>query len=127
MSKIAEQLTQDQMAEIQEAFKGVDTDGSGLINKFDLRRASLTGRIQVPENVDIKPLMSEAPGLLNFPTFLTLMGERITEEELRRQLNSHNLSDEEVDKAVAEAHKMNVEGKGINVNSYVQMVISSRH
>lgn len=80
----------------------------------------------MPENVDIKPVLEEAPGLLSFRTFLTLMGERITEEELRRQLISYNLSEEEVDKAVAEAHRLTVESKGgFNVNSYVQMVTGS--
>ncbi|VDO96382.1 unnamed protein product, partial [Soboliphyme baturini] len=63
--------------EFKEAFGIMDQDKDGIISKNDLRDlyASI-GQIQ-PDNV-LEEMIGEAPGPINFTTFLTLFGERLT-------------------------------------------------
>lgn len=91
-------------------------------------------------------MLDEAPGILNFTTFLAIFGERImggdnpdvikkafaafdpegtgmvNEDELRKQLTKfgEKMTEDEFDAAMAEAR---VDGKGrFNIDSYVRLI-----
>lgn len=144
-SNIFAMFTQNQIAEFKEAFGFIDSDKDGLINKNDLRNTfDSLGRI-IPDD-QLQTMLDEAPGILNFTTFLAIFGERImggdqpdvikkafaafdpegtgmvSEDELKKQLMKFGdkLTEDEFESAMAEAR---VDGKGrFNIDSYVRLI-----
>ena len=127
-SNVFAMFTQNQIAQFKEAFSFIDSDKDGIINKNDLAATwDALGRL-VKED-DLKQMLGEAPGPINFTMFLSIFGDRISgtddenviraalksfeakkdsgkvsEERLRVCLKTwgHRLSDEEIDAAFAE-------------------------
>lgn len=69
-------FTQNQIAEFKEAFSFIDSDKDGIINKNDLAVTwDALGRIIKDD--DLKQMLAEAPGPINFTMFLSIFGDRI--------------------------------------------------
>lgn len=69
-------FTQNQIAEFKEAFSFIDSDKDGIINKNDLAVTwDALGRLIKDD--DLKQMLSEAPGPINFTMFLSIFGDRI--------------------------------------------------
>lgn len=68
---------QKTIQEFKEAFSVMDQDKDGVISKQDLKDlyASMG---QVPADSMLDEMIKEAPGPINFTTFLTLFGDRLT-------------------------------------------------
>lgn len=81
-SNVFAMFEQSQVQEFKEAFGLMDQDRDGTISVDDLKEvyASL-GR--QPKEAELKAMIEEAPGPLNFTMMLTLFGERLngTDEE----------------------------------------------
>jgi len=81
-SNVFAMFEQSQVQEFKEAFGLMDQDRDGTISVDDLKEvyASL-GR--APKDAELKAMIEEAPGPLNFTMMLTLFGERLngTDEE----------------------------------------------
>ncbi|KAG9510096.1 Mediator of RNA polymerase II transcription subunit 1 [Fragariocoptes setiger] len=128
-SNVFAMFTQNQIAEFKEAFSFIDSDKDGIINKNDLSVTwDALGRLVKDD--DLKQMLSEAPGPINFTMFLSIFGDRIAgtddesviknalrtfeehkdsgkipEEKLRKCLMTwgQKLTDDEIDTAFAEA------------------------
>jgi myosin regulatory light chain 12 len=75
-SNVFAMFTQNQIAEFKEAFSFIDSDKDGLINKNDLAVTwDALGRLVRDE--DLKQMLSEAPGPINFTMFLSIFGDKI--------------------------------------------------
>jgi len=63
--------------EFKEAFQIMDQNKDGIIDKSDLKDlyASMG---QIPADNILSEMINEAPGPINFTTFLTLFGDRLT-------------------------------------------------
>lgn len=69
-------FTQNQIAEFKEAFSFIDSDKDGIINKNDLAVTwDALGRLIKDD--DLKGMLAEAPGPINFTMFLSIFGDRI--------------------------------------------------
>jgi Ca2+-binding EF-hand superfamily protein len=68
---------QRQITEFKEAFQVMDNNKDGIIDKSDLKDlyASLGS---IANDAQIDAMLKEAEGPLNFTTFLTLFGDRLT-------------------------------------------------
>uniref|UniRef100_A0A915JAY5 EF-hand domain-containing protein n=1 Tax=Romanomermis culicivorax TaxID=13658 RepID=A0A915JAY5_ROMCU len=68
---------QRQITEFKEAFQLMDGNKDGIIDKADLKDlyASLG---QIPPDSQLDSMLKEADGPINFTTFLTLFGDRLT-------------------------------------------------
>lgn len=76
-SNVFAMFTQNQIAEFKEAFSFIDSDKDGLINKNDLAVTwDALGRLIKDD--DLKQMLSEAPGPINFTMFLSIFGDRIS-------------------------------------------------
>ncbi|CAG8550461.1 4728_t:CDS:2 [Paraglomus occultum] len=84
-----------QIIEFQEAFSVIDVDSDGYIDKEDLRDM-LHSLGEHPTDQYLDDMINEAPGNINFATFLTLMAGKLcatdTEEEL---IKAFEMIDEE--------------------------------
>jgi Ca2+-binding EF-hand superfamily protein len=68
---------QKQIQEFKEAFTIMDQNKDGIIDKSDLREVyAMMG--QIPNDSQIDEMLKEAPGQLNFGSFLSLFGNRLT-------------------------------------------------
>lgn len=122
-------FTQNQIAEFKEAFSFIDSDKDGIINKNDLSVTwDALGRLIKDD--DLKQMLSEAPGPINFTMFLSIFGDRIagtddenviraalksfedkkdsgklSEDKIRKCLTTwgNKMNDDEIDAAFAEA------------------------
>lgn len=75
-SNVFAMFTQNQIAEFKEAFSFIDSDKDGLINKNDLAVTwDALGRLVNDD--DLKQMLSEAPGPINFTMFLSIFGDKI--------------------------------------------------
>lgn len=78
-SNVFAMFTQNQIAEFKEAFSFIDSDKDGIINKNDLAVTwDALGRLIKDD--DLKQMLSEAPGPINFTMFLSIFGDRIAGE-----------------------------------------------
>lgn len=69
-------LPQNQIQEFKEAFTLIDNDRDGVISESDLKAIfSSVGR--EPSDSELKEMLKECPGQLNFTAFLTLFGEKM--------------------------------------------------
>jgi len=81
-SNVFAMFEQKQVQEFKEAFGLMDQDRDGTISVDDLKEVySSLGK--APKDADLKAMIDEAPGPINFTMLLTLFGERLngTDEE----------------------------------------------
>jgi len=93
-SNVFAMFTQNQVQVFKEAFQMIDQDKDGFISKNDIRQTfDSLGRMCTDD--ELQSMVSEAPGPINFTTFLTIFGDRIqgTDEE-SVILNAFNLFDD---------------------------------
>jgi len=66
-----------QIAEYKEAFAMIDSNRDGIIDLADLK--DMYGNLgRVPPDEELNTMLKEAPGQLNFTTFLNLFGEKLS-------------------------------------------------
>ena len=89
-SKMADQLTEEQIAEVKTAFSLFDKDGDGLIATNELRTV-MRSLGQNPTAAQLENMISEfdtdGDGAINYPEFLSMMARTMkntdSEEEIR--------------------------------------------
>ncbi|KAG6495396.1 hypothetical protein ZIOFF_043202 [Zingiber officinale] len=150
-SPMAEQLTDDQIAEFKEAFSLFDKDGDGCITTKELGTV-MRSLGQNPTEAELQDMINEVDadgnGTIDFPEFLNLMARKMkdtdSEEELREAFRvfdkdqngfisaaelrhvmtnlGEKLTDEEVDEMIREA---DVDGDGqINYDEFVKVMMA---
>ncbi|KAG8515958.1 Calmodulin-like protein 3 [Galemys pyrenaicus] len=148
---MADQLTEEQLAEFKEAFSLFDKDGDGTITTQELGTV-MRSLGQNPTEADLQNMVSEIDrdgnGTVDFPEFLGMMArkmkDRDSEEEIREAFRvfdkdgngfvsaaelrhvmtklGEKLSDEEVDEMIRAA---DVDGDGqVNYEEFVRMLVS---
>ena len=149
---MADQLTEEQIAEFKEAFSLFDKDGDGTITTKELGTV-MRSLGQNPTEAELQDMVNEVDadgnGTIDFPEFLTMMARKMkdtdSEEELKEAFKvfdkdgngfisaselrhvmtnlGEKLTDEEVDEMIREA---DVDGDGqINYEEFVKMMMSS--
>ncbi|TKW17341.1 hypothetical protein SEVIR_5G359900v4 [Setaria viridis] len=150
---MADQLSDDQIAEFKEAFSLFDKDGDGCITTKELG-AVMRSLGQNPTEAELQDMITEVDsdgnGTVDFPEFLGLMARKMrdsdSEEELREAFRvfdkdqngfisaaelrhvmanlGERLADAEVDEMVREA---DVDGDGsINYDEFVKVMMAKR-
>ncbi|KAL5226526.1 hypothetical protein ABZP36_014791 [Zizania latifolia] len=150
-SPMADQLTDDQIAEFKEAFSLFDKDGDGCITTKELGTV-MRSLGQNPTEAELQDMINEVDadgnGTIDFPEFLNLMARKMkdtdSEEELKEAFRvfdkdqngfisaaelrhvmtnlGEKLTDEEVDEMIREA---DVDGDGqINYEEFVKVMMA---
>ena len=148
---MVEQLTEQQIEEIKEAFSLCDKDGDGSITTKELGTV-MRSLGQTPTEAGLLEMIKEVDtngdGTIDFPEFLNLMAKKMqdtdTEDDLREAFKvfdkdndgyilaaelrhvltsiGEKLTDEEVDEMIKEA---DIDGDGqINYDEFVKMMIN---
>jgi calmodulin len=148
---MADQLTEEQIAEFKEAFSLFDKDGDGTITTKELGTV-MRSLGQNPTEAELQDMINEVDadgnGTIDFPEFLTMMARKmkdtdsaeeikeafkvfdkdgngfISAAELRHIMTNlgEKLTDEEVDEMIREA---DVDGDGqINYDEFVDMMMA---
>ena len=148
---MADQLTEEQIAEFKEAFSLFDKDGDGTITTKELGTV-MRSLGQNPTEAELQDMINEVDadgnGTIDFPEFLTMMARKmkdtdseeeiveafkvfdkdgngfISAAELRHVMTNlgEKLTDEEADEMIREA---DVDGDGqINYEEFVKMMMS---
>ncbi|RHN66621.1 putative EF-hand domain pair protein [Medicago truncatula] len=148
---MADQLTDDQIAEFKEAFSLFDKDGDGCITTKELGTV-MRSLGQNPTEAELQDMINEVDadgnGTIDFPEFLNLMARKMkdtdSEEELKEAFRvfdkdqngfisaaelrhvmtnlGEKLTDEEVDEMIREA---DVDGDGqINYEEFVKVMMA---
>jgi len=110
-SNVFAKMPKKMMQEMKEAFTMIDQNRDGVIDIEDLKDMySNLGRI--PPDAELKEMLKEAPGALNFTMFLNLFGEKLSgtdpEDAIR---NAFSMFDEE--------------GKGFLPEEYLKDLLSN--
>uniref|UniRef100_A0A0E0PPB1 EF-hand domain-containing protein n=2 Tax=Oryza rufipogon TaxID=4529 RepID=A0A0E0PPB1_ORYRU len=150
---MADQLTDEQIAEFKEAFSLFDKDGDGCITTKELGTV-MRSLGQNPTEAELQDMINEVDadgnGTIDFPEFLNLMAKKMkdtdSEEELKEAFRvfdkdqngfisaaelrhvmtnlGEKLTDEEVDEMIREA---DVDGDGqINYEEFVKVMMANR-
>ncbi|CAN6354839.1 unnamed protein product, partial [Urochloa humidicola] len=150
-SPMADQLTDEQIAEFKEAFSLFDKDGDGCITTKELGTV-MRSLGQNPTEAELQDMINEVDadgnGTIDFPEFLNLMARKMkdtdSEEELKEAFRvfdkdqngfisaaelrhvmtnlGEKLTDEEVDEMIREA---DVDGDGqINYEEFVKVMMA---
>ncbi|XP_951999.1 calmodulin, putative [Theileria annulata] len=148
---MADQLSEEQIAEFKEAFSLFDKDGDGSITTKELGTI-MRSLGQNPTEAELQDMINEidtnSSGAIDFPEFLILMARKMKEcdteeeliqafkvfdrdgngfisaQELRHVMTNlgERLTDEEVDEMLREA---DVDGDGkINYEEFVKLMVS---
>jgi len=148
---MADQLTDEQIAEFKEAFALFDKDGDGTITTKELGTV-MRSLGQNPTEAELQDMINEVDadgnGTIDFPEFLSLMAKKMkdtdSEEELKEAFKvfdkdgngyisaaelrhvmtnlGEKLTDEEVDEMIREA---DVDGDGqVNYEEFVKMMMA---
>ncbi|KAJ3211166.1 hypothetical protein HDU82_006586 [Entophlyctis luteolus] len=148
---MADQLTEEQIAEFKEAFSLFDKDGDGTITTKELGTV-MRSLGQNPTEAELQDMINEVDadgnGTIDFPEFLTMMARKMkdtdSEEEIKEAFKvfdkdgngfisaaelrhvmtnlGEKLTDEEVDEMIREA---DVDGDGqINYEEFVKMMVN---
>jgi len=94
----------NQIQEYKEAFTMMDQNRDGIIDVGDLKEiCSSLGR--VPPDAELKEMLKEAPGPLNFTMFLNMFGERLGGTDTETAiLQAFQMFDEEKSGKLSEAY-----------------------
>ncbi|ONI04838.1 hypothetical protein PRUPE_6G342600 [Prunus persica] len=121
---MGEVLTEQQIAEFQEAFCLLDMDGDGCITIEELGTA-LKSLDQHPTEEELQNMISEIDadgnGTIEFGEFLHLMARKIQLRHVMINLGER-LTDEEVEQMIREA---DLDGDGlVNYDEFVRMMLA---
>jgi len=76
-SNVFAKLSKKLMTEYKEAFAMLDSNRDGIIDLADLK--DMYGNLgRVPPDEELNTMLKEAPGQLNFTTFLNMFGEKLS-------------------------------------------------
>ena len=148
---MADQLTEEQIAEFKEAFSLFDKDGDGTITTKELGTV-MRSLGQNPTEAELQDVINEVDangnGTIDFPEFLTMISRNMkdadSEEEIKEAFGVFNkegdgyisaaelrhvmrnlgekLTDEQVDEMIREA---DIDGDGqVNYEEFVKMMMS---
>ncbi|XP_002733157.1 calmodulin-like isoform X2 [Saccoglossus kowalevskii] len=151
MSTTIDDLTEEQLSELKEAFSLFDIDGDGTINAKELGTV-LRSLGQNPTDKEVEEMIEEVDvdgsGSIEFPEFLMMMAGKFNETTTDKDLNDafkifdtentgfisvdelkhlmttmgERLSEEEMDEMVADANA-DSEGK-VNYEEFVKLITS---